>query len=220
VEAALEALRAHGAGASVATIAATAGVTKPVLYRHFAALADLRRAVSERAARMLTERLVPELTARGPAADRIRAIVDTFLATAEEEPELWRFVVHNPRGGEGADGSTEVVAHSMALIAGLISTALVDALRARGRDTGGAEAWAYGLVGLVYTAGDWWLERRTMSRAALVDHLAGLILGGLAGVLGPAADDPPGPADADRRLRLAAGRPPGSRGRPDGSAVS
>jgi hypothetical protein len=53
-------------------------------------------------------------------------------------------------------------------------------------DAGGTEAWAYGLAGMVYTAGDWWLQRRTMSRAALTDYLTSLIWGGLAGVLGPA----------------------------------
>jgi hypothetical protein len=36
----------------------------------------------------------------------------------------------------------------------------------------------------VQSAGDWWLERRTMSRAALTDYLTTLIWGGVSGVLG------------------------------------
>jgi hypothetical protein len=99
--------------------------------------------------------------------------------------------VHNP-GGEQA--TADVVEHNIALVAGLLTAALVDELRARGLDAGGAEAWAYGLAGMVYTAGDWWLQRRTMSRAALTDYLTSLIWGGLIGVLGAETAWPERPA--------------------------
>jgi AcrR family transcriptional regulator len=200
IEAAIEAIREHGASVSVAAMAAAAGVTKPVLYRHFADRADLQRAVSERAAQMLLQRLVPELTSDRAPLHRLRAIVDAFLAGAEEEPELWRFVVHNP-GAERA-ASEEVVAHNMATVASMIASVLVDVLRERGRDAGGAEAWAYGLAGMVYTAGDWWLQRRTLTRAALTEYLTSLIWGGLASVLGNAEDTGP---TGDQALRLVAG---------------
>jgi AcrR family transcriptional regulator len=219
VESAIEAIREHGAGVSVAGIAAAAGVTKPVLYRHFTDRADLQRAVSERAAKMLLDRLLPELESRRDPIERIRAIVDAFLAAVEDEPELWRFVVHNP-GGEQEAGA-DVVAHNLALIAGMIAAGLMEELRTRRRDAGGAEAWAYGIAGMVYTAGDWWLQRRTMTRATLTDYLTELIWGGLSGVLGladkadnsdkadaraAATDADPAPtADADRPLRLVAG---------------
>lgn len=202
IELAIHAIREHGAGLSVATIAAHAGVTKPVLYRHFADRADLQHAVSEQAARMLLRRLLPELAADREPTERIRAIVEAFLAGAEEEPELWRFVVHNP-GGEPAAGA-DVVANNISMVAGMLTAVLVDQLRARDMDAGGAEAWAYGLAGLVYMAGDWWLQRRTMSRAALTDYLTSLIWGGLAGVLGPArpeTDHRP----SEQSLRLVAG---------------
>ena len=39
---------------------------------------------------------------------------------------------------------------------------------------------------MVQSAGDWWLQRRTMSRDALTDYLTTLIWGGMAGVLGSA----------------------------------
>lgn len=190
----MDSIREHGAGVSVAAIAATAGVTKPVLYRHFEDRADLQRAVSERAAQMLLQRLVPELINQREPTERIHAIVDAFLAGAEEEPELWRFVVHNPGGDR--DASADVVAHNMAMVAGLLTGSLVDALRDRGRDAGGAEAWAYGLAGMVYTAGDWWLQRRTMSRAALTEYLTSMIWGGLAGLLGESPAIPTKPAAA------------------------
>lgn len=201
----MDAIREHGAHISVATIAAQAGVTKPVLYRHFTDRADLQHAVSNKAAQLLLSKLLPQLTLERAPTERIRSIVEAFLAAAEEEPELWRFVVHNP-GGEAA---SDVVAHNISLVAGLLTSTLVDELRARNMDAGGAEAWAYGLAGMVYTAGDWWLQRRTMSRAALTDYLTSLIWGGLVGVLGDTLGEKPESHesdDSDQPLRLLAGQ--------------
>ncbi|WP_308258902.1 TetR/AcrR family transcriptional regulator [Pseudonocardia sp. H11422] len=189
VAAAMEAIRRHGSGVSVADMAAEAGITKPVLYRHFTDRADLQRAVGEEAAGLLLARIAPVLTEDREPADHIRAMVDAFLAGIEDEPELWRFVVHNPaERGAGA----EVVDDAREQIARLLATLLGERLRAAGLDSGGAEAWAHGLVGMVQSAGDWWLERRTMTRSALTDYLTTLIWGGVAGVLGDTGAGQPG----------------------------
>jgi hypothetical protein len=63
-----------------------------------------------------------------------------------------------------------------------------DRLREAGRDSGAAVPWAYGIVGLVHQAGDWWVNDRTMSRETLVDHLVTLLWQGLAGA--PAPSEP------------------------------
>jgi AcrR family transcriptional regulator len=188
VQSAIDAVRTHGAGVSVAEIAATAGITKPVLYRHFTDRADLQRAVGQQAAEMLLARMAPELDPDREPAQLIRGVVDAFLAGIEQEPQLWRFVVHHPI--ERAPGA-EVVDDAREQIARMLATIIGERMRAAGLDSGGAEAWAQGLVGMVQSAGDWWLERRPMSRAALTDYLTTLIWGGVSGVLAMA--DAPGP---------------------------
>jgi AcrR family transcriptional regulator len=187
VQAAIEAVRRHGPAVSVAQIAESAGITKPVLYRHFDDRADLQRAVGREAAQMLMNRMAPALDGDAGSADLIRAVIDAFLAGIEDEPELWRFVVHHPI--ERAPGA-EVVDDAREQIARLLATLIGDRLRGLGLDSGGAEAWAQGLVGMVQSAGDWWLERRTMSRGALTDYLTTLIWGGVSGVLGMPGDPP------------------------------
>lgn len=174
----MAAIRVHGPAVSVAEIAAVAGITKPVLYRHFVDRADLQRAVGQEAAAMLLGRMAPELRADREPAASVRAVIDAFLAGIEDEPELWRFVAHHPiaRGAGIIDDAREQIAR-------LLHTVISDRLRAAGLDPGGAEAWAQGLVGMVQSAGDWWLERRTMSRAALTDHLTALIWGGMSALL-------------------------------------
>ena len=184
VHAAMDAVRRHGPGVSVAEIAAGAGITKPVLYRHFTDRADLARAVGEAAAALLMARIAPELQRDREPLEQVRAVVEAFLTGIEEEPELWRFVVHP--GGTGDGRRDRRRRH--ASIAGLLATLLGERMRGLGLDSGGAEAWAHGLVGMVQSAGDWWLERRTMSRRALTDYLTTLIWGGVAGVLAAPAD--------------------------------
>jgi len=181
VEAAMAAVRRHGAAVSVAEMAASAGITKPVLYRHFDDRADLQRAVGQRAAEDLMERMAPALTEDLAPRDQIAAIIDAFLAGIEEEPELWRFVVHAPVERATA---TEIVEDVRGQIATLLSQLIGARLRAAGQDSGGAEAWAHGLVGMVQSAGDWWLERRTMSRTDLTGYLTALIWNGVLGALG------------------------------------
>jgi AcrR family transcriptional regulator len=196
VQAAIEAVRTHGPGVSVAEIAATAGITKPVLYRHFTDRADLQRAVGEQAAQMLLARMAPEIDPDREPAQLVRGVVDAFLAGIEDEPQLWRFVVHHPV--ERAAGA-EVVEDARQQIARMLAMVIGERLRALGLDSGGAEAWAQGLVGMVQSAGDWWLERRTMSRAALTDYLTTIIWGGVSGVLAMA--DAPGPLVLPERER-------------------
>ncbi len=181
VRAAMAAVRERGPAVSVAEIAAAAGITKPVLYRHFDDRADLQRAVGREAAALLMARMGPALLqAEGEPREQVARIIDAFLGGIEDEPELWRFVVHHP--AERTPGA-EVVDDARAEIAQLVGTLLGDRLRAQGLDAGGAEAWAQGLVGMVQSAGDWWLERRTMSREALTGYLTTIIWSGISGAL-------------------------------------
>ena len=56
-----------------------------------------------------------------------------------------------------------------------------------GLDSGAAEPWAYAIVGAVHLAGDWWLERKTMSREQLVAYLTTLVWDGMFRYQAPAA---------------------------------
>jgi AcrR family transcriptional regulator len=182
VDAAVRAVRAGGPTVSVADIAAAAGVTKPVLYRHFADRADLQKAVGERVAATLLGRVGDELGRPQPPVERTRAVIDAVLASVEEDPGLWRFVTHDavlPVGDQVVDNVREQIAR-------LLAVQLADELGRRGQDRGGAAVWAHGLVGMVHGVAEWWLEHPAMSRVALVDSLAALVWSGVADVFAPA----------------------------------
>jgi len=145
VEATVRAVREGGATVSVADIAAAAGVTKPVLYRHFADRADLQNAVGERVAATLLGRVGDELGTSRPPVERTRAVIDAVLVSVEEDPGLWRFVTHRAALPVGVvDNLREQIAH-------LLAAQLDDELGRRGQDRSGAEVWAHGLVGMVHS---------------------------------------------------------------------
>ena len=86
VAAALRVLSKHGPELPMGAVAAEAGVTKPVLYRYFVDKAALVRALGEYASALLQLRLVPALTAGGPALARIREAVGAYFAIQTPPP--------------------------------------------------------------------------------------------------------------------------------------
>src|SRR5947209_14328014 len=71
VAAAVSAIDEHGPAASIAEMAASAGVSKPVLYRYFADKDDLYRAVGQWGAEQVMAVLVPTLLADAPMRDKV-----------------------------------------------------------------------------------------------------------------------------------------------------
>ncbi|WP_394613754.1 TetR/AcrR family transcriptional regulator [Lentzea sp. JNUCC 0626] len=181
VEATIAVVAKKGPDVGMDDVAAEAGVSKPVLYRHFTDKSDLYLAVGQKATEVLMDRMGPALAAEGSIRDRITNIVDAYLSVIEENPNLYRFVVK----GSFADRPVEkdVVAEDKNLIAATLARLIGDYLRAFDMDSGGAEPWAHALVGMVQNAGDWWLDRQTMSRANLSDYLATIIWHALDGLL-------------------------------------
>ena len=66
-------------------------------------------------------------------------------------------------------------------ISGRVALVIGEQLRAAGRDSGGAEPIAHGVVAFVYAAGDWWIDRRTMPRPQLVTYLTEFLWDGFNG---------------------------------------
>lgn len=174
VQAAVRAIDALGPDASVADIAAEAGVSKPVLYRYFSDKAELHAAVGAWGSELVLDRVLAALLEPAPARERITASVEAYLSTIAEHPQAFLLLTRQHAGGDPLAAGKE-------LIASKLSRLLGDVLRLLGGDTGAAEPWAQAVVGLGSSVGQWWLERRTLSRAAAAGYLAEFVWHALAG---------------------------------------
>ena len=182
--AALRVLAAQGPELPMDAVAAEAGVTKPVLYRYFADKAALVEALGEFSSAMLLDRLLPAIGSDGPALARIRDAVGAYFAVIDEYPNLYWLLARQTDAYCGPDA--DPVHRNKEFIAASLSAVIGDYLRAYGLDSGAAEPWGYGLTGLVQSTGEWWMNRRSMSRPHVVEYLTTLIWAAMAGVLGEA----------------------------------
>lgn len=181
-------------------VAVEAGVTKPVLYRHFSDKADLVEAMGERATHILLDRLIPALNSEEAPLPRIRKSIDAVLGTLEEYPNLYRVLARHGHGQAVVQADKEIIATALSALLG-------DYLRAFGLDSGAAEPWAYGVVGLVQNTAEWWLERRSMSRDSVTEYLTTLVWAAIDGFARQAdvVIDPNVPLEINRVIQLSSG---------------
>jgi AcrR family transcriptional regulator len=202
----------HGPGVGMDDIAAASGIAKPVFYRYFSDKSDLFLAVG----RAVAESVVADTTAAIDRASspraKLEAGIDAYVARIEANPGLYRFAAAPPATGRSAGGDP---LDDYASVMGLHASRVIGQLaRAAGMDSGAAEPWGFGIVGLVRSATDRWLDNPTMSRAALVGYLTNLVWPGLKKTAQSPAGSPsrnesaPGgdPGDLQASVDRAAGR--------------
>jgi AcrR family transcriptional regulator len=189
VDAAIRAIRKHGASVGMDEIAAEAGTSKTVVYRHFVDRAGLYRAVAgrvdERVVGNIAHSLERSTEARNArdARELIASTVDAYLALVESDTELYRFFVNRPTVDRPLtdDPIGTTMGHVTDQLTGLLQTSFnashVDPARAR--------VWAIALVGSVQAVADDWLTSTDRTpRPELVASLTELAWHGLSPVLG------------------------------------
>ena len=163
-------IQRRGVAVSMDEIASEAGITKPVLYRHFGDKDGLYQALTERYVDELKTALKPA-TRAGEPRERLAAAIDAYLAYVEREPERYRFLLHaseRPRtAGIVADFRRRHIAEC--------AFTAEDNLRRAGIDPGFTEPWAQCVSGMIRAAGTSWLEVRSLPRDRLVDYLTTIL---------------------------------------------
>lgn len=165
--------------ASMAQMARQAGVTKPVLYDHFASKDALYAHLLRRHSEALLVRIAAAVAAsKGGHTVALHGLVSAFFAFVEEEPFARRLLFDDPEAGpdraaahrRGQAAVTRRIAQGLAE-AGLLAGAPNRERRLELR----AQALKATLNGLA----DWWLDHPDLSRERLIEEAEAVLGRGL-----------------------------------------
>lgn len=181
VEAALAAIRQHGADVTTEQIAAEAGVARTRLYRHFAGAAELNQAIAARAEAMILDALAPVWDPTSSPAAIISTAVGTHLGWLVDNLGLYRYLVrHSVTTATGESAVADV----KRLIATHLLRLLEEYVGLLGLDPRMIGPLSYGLVGFVDAAAERWVsEDHGVPLPEMVELLSSWIWSVLDGVL-------------------------------------
>jgi AcrR family transcriptional regulator len=153
-------------GASLDDIAQAAGISKALIYEHFASKRELHASLINAHVEEIFERLQANAATGPPGEQRLRGGIDAFLSFVEEHREAWRALFRDAADPEVADVIERVQAQATAVIAALIAAdpeAPHESQRA-------IEMHAALLSGAVQSLANWWYDNQDVPRADLVER--------------------------------------------------
>ncbi|KAB8191110.1 TetR family transcriptional regulator [Nonomuraea phyllanthi] len=164
-------------GTSIEEIAATAQVSKPVVYEHFGGKEGVYAVVVDREMQKLLGMITEALSASHSLIKLERAAL-ALLRYIEESSEGFRILVRDSHVASG----TGTFASLISEIASQVEDVLADEFAERGYDPKLAPMYAQMLVGMVALTGQWWLDVRKPGREEVAAHLVNLAWNGLTGL--------------------------------------
>ncbi|MFD9948007.1 TetR family transcriptional regulator [Nonomuraea sp. NPDC059023] len=164
-------------GTSIEEIAATAQVSKPVVYEHFGGKEGVYAVVVDREMQKLLGMITSALAASHSLIKLERAAL-ALLQYIEESSEGFRILVRDSHAASG----TGTFASLISEIASQVEDVLADEFAGRGYDPKLAPMYAQMLVGMVALTGQWWLDVRKPGREEVAAHLVNLAWNGLTGL--------------------------------------
>jgi len=164
-------------GTSVEEIAATAEVSKPVVYEHFGGKEGLYAVVVDREVQQLLTMMRTALTAGRPRV-LLEQAASALLDYIELHPDGFRILVRDSPIGSASGSFVSIIGD----VASRVEHILAGEFKSRGFDTTYAPMYAQMLVGMVGTTGQWWLDAREPAKHVVAAHLCNLAWNGLSGL--------------------------------------
>ena len=173
VEAAGRLFGEHGYDATrLDDVAAAAGVTKPVLYRHFDDKTALYLALLERHREDLGT-FAGAIPAAGALEQRLRAVLEVWLDYVETHAYAWRMLFRDSGGGPEVQAfRVDVHERARTTLVALIRALSAKPIPARELEPL-AELLSMGMASLVL----WWIDDPAATREAILDAIARVWLG-------------------------------------------
>jgi AcrR family transcriptional regulator len=157
--------------ASIDDIAGEAGVSKALIYEHFASKQELHADLIARNARELTQRVAGALSGVEveSTSERLATGLEAFFAFVEERRDAWRMLFRDAADPESSAVLDRMVEQVTAEVTVLISQDPGARELARVGDERSLRLLAEMLVGGAQSMANWWTEHPDTSRAQLVE---------------------------------------------------
>jgi AcrR family transcriptional regulator len=157
--------------ASIDDIAGEAGVSKALIYEHFASKQELHADLIARNARELTQRVAGALSGVEveSTSERLATGLEAFFAFVEERRDAWRMLFRDAADAESSAVLDRMVEQVTAEVTVLISQDPGARELARVGDERSLRLLAEMLVGGAQSMANWWTEHPETSRAQLVE---------------------------------------------------
>ena len=166
-------------GTSVEEIAATADVSKPIIYEHFGGKEGLYAVVVDREVMLLSEAIRGSLTPSDtPARQLIEQGTLALLEYIEQRPDGFRIIARDAGSGNPTGSFASIISD----VASQAEDLLVEQFENTDLDPATAPIYAQALVGTIAVTGQWWLDTPTMSKKDVAAHLVNFIWYGMRGL--------------------------------------
>jgi AcrR family transcriptional regulator len=150
---------------SLEAVAERAGISKALIYEHFASKRELHRALLETYGRELLARVTEAIAAAEPGEARLKAGIDGFLRFVEERRDAWRMLVRNATEPDVARSVERLQGDAARAIGGLMAEdAEAAQLTQREEPEQAIEMFAQQLTGSLRALANWWDEHRDVPR--------------------------------------------------------
>lgn len=160
---------------TVEEIAATAGVSKPVVYEHFGGKEGLYAVVVDREMNHLLSMISGALQGTHPRVLLEQAGLALF-DYIETQPDGFRILVRDSPVSQQTGSFASLIVD----VAGQVEHLLAEQFKAHGLPTRLAPMYSQMLVGMTALTGQWWLDARKPRKDEVVAHLVNLAWNGLA----------------------------------------
>ncbi|HEU5483278.1 MAG TPA: TetR/AcrR family transcriptional regulator [Microlunatus sp.] len=163
-------------GTSVEEIAATAEVSKPVVYEHFGGKEGLYAVVVDREVGYLLAEIEGALSAGGRSRELVEQAALALLDYVETHTDGFRILVRDSSVASSSGSFASLLSDIASQVEGL----LVTEFKRHGLEAKTAPMYAQMLVGMIALTGQWWLGARKPKKAEVAAHLVNLAWNGLA----------------------------------------
>jgi AcrR family transcriptional regulator len=153
---------------SLEQIAARAGVSKALIYEHFASKRDLHAAMLEQHVTELLARLGSALADAAPGEDRLRAGTEAFFTFLEERRGTAAIMLRNTSDPDVATWLDRLRDQIAVEIVGLMTAEVEELIAADPEMKVAIEMIAQQQIGAIQSLADWWGEHRDVPKEKIV----------------------------------------------------